>query len=143
MLPLNVTVCGDVTVIVYHARNTMGGVVQGRPTGLKMCQFQFHTGFIGVTETTMRLARNQLDETSSDADVYGPHFCASLSFMVLDQERVVQPEPWGMMSSCLFLRDSRVIFYLSDALCFVRCWRFDSEECGRPVQLASRDRRGF
>ena len=90
--------CGDITVVVYHARNTLGGVVQGRPAGLKICQFQIHTGFIHEEETTLRLSRNQLDEvaiTSEGGDLHGPNFMASLSFFVLDQERTVQPEPWG------------------------------------------------
>jgi cyclin G-associated kinase len=91
-------VCGDITVVVYHARNTLGGVVQGRPAGLKICQFQIHTGFIHEEETTLRLPRNQLDEvaiTTEGGDLHGPNFMASLSFFVLDQERTVQPEPWG------------------------------------------------
>lgn len=28
--PLNVAVCGDITIIVYHARSTFGGKVQGK-----------------------------------------------------------------------------------------------------------------
>lgn len=99
MLPLNVTVCGDITVIAYHARNTLGGVVQGRPTGLKICQFQFHTGFLAEDETSMRFFRDQLDEMSPEENVYAPNFSAFLSFLVLDQERSVQPEPWGKFSS--------------------------------------------
>lgn len=98
-LQLNTTVCGDVTVIVYHARNTLGGVVQGRPTGLKICQFQIHTGFIPEEETTLRLPRNQLDELTpaepGTGELYGPNFMVSASFFVLDQDRTVQPEPWG------------------------------------------------
>lgn len=89
--------CGDITILVYHARNTLGGVVQGRPAGLKVCQFQIHTGFIPEEETTLRLPRAQLDELAgaTEGDLYGPNFMASLSFFVLDQEKLVQPEPWG------------------------------------------------
>ena len=94
-MQLNTTVCGDITVIVYHARNTLGGVVQGRPAGLKICQFQIHTGFIHEEETTLRLARHELDEISTEGEIYGSNFMVSLSFFVLDQERTVQPEPWG------------------------------------------------
>lgn len=98
ILQLNTTVCGDITVAVYHARNTLGGVVQGRPAGLKICQFQIHTGFIHEEETTLRLSRDQLDEVSvtpEGGDLHGANFTASLSFFVLDQERSAQPEPWG------------------------------------------------
>ena len=93
-MPINTIVCGDVTVIVYHARNTLGGVVQGRPAGLKICQFQIHTGFIPEGEIVLRLSKQNLDELA-DADLYGPSFLVSLSFFVLDQERKVQPEPCG------------------------------------------------
>lgn len=97
VLQLNLTVCGDVTVSVYHARNTIGAAVQGRPAGLKICQFQLHTGFIPEEETTLRLSRNQLDEinTSEGAELYGPNFTLTASLFVLDQEKTVQPEPWG------------------------------------------------
>lgn len=91
-LQLNTTVCGDITVIVYHARNTLGGV-----SGLKICQFQIHTGFIHEEETTLRLAKHELDEISNDGELYGANFMVSLSFFVLDQERSVQPEPWGQL----------------------------------------------
>lgn len=66
--------------------------------GLKICQFQIHTGFIPEEETVMRLSRNHLDELA-EVDLYGPNFLVSLNFFVLDQERTVQPEPWG---KCLF-----------------------------------------
>ena len=101
---MNTTVCGDITIIVYHARNTLGGVVQGRPTGLKICQFQIHTGFIPEDETTLRLVRADLDELTTEDDPYGPNFAVTLSFFVLDQERTVQPEPWGRCN-CLLISD--------------------------------------
>ncbi|XP_023343351.1 cyclin-G-associated kinase [Eurytemora carolleeae] len=37
-IPLNITVCGDVTVAIYHARQALT-----KTTGIKICQFQFHT----------------------------------------------------------------------------------------------------
>ena len=42
----------------------------------------------------MRLSRHHLDELA-EVDLYGPNFLVSLNFIVLDQERKVQPEPWG------------------------------------------------
>lgn len=96
-LQLNTTVCGDITIIVYHARNTLGGVVQGRPAGIKICQFQIHTGFIHEDETSLRLLRSELDEVAvtAEGDLHGANFTVALSFFVSDQERSVQPEPWG------------------------------------------------
>jgi len=43
----------------------------------------------------LRLARHELDEISTEGEIYGSNFMVSLSFFVLDQERTVQPEPWG------------------------------------------------
>ena len=57
-LPLNVTVLGDITLVAYHARNTLGGVMSsGRPTGIKIAQVQFHTGFIAEEETSLRYTK--------------------------------------------------------------------------------------
>lgn len=57
-LPLNVTVMGDITLVAYHARNTLGGVMSsGRPTGIKIAQIQFHTGFIAEEETSLRYTK--------------------------------------------------------------------------------------
>jgi cyclin G-associated kinase len=43
VLPLNVSVVSDVTIAVYHARHVLG-----RPTGIKILQYQFHTGFLST-----------------------------------------------------------------------------------------------
>jgi len=57
-LPLNVTVVGDITFVAYHARNVLGGVMSsGRPTGIKIAQVQFHTGFIPEEETSLRYTK--------------------------------------------------------------------------------------
>lgn len=37
-LPIGLQVEGDITIIVYHARNTISGVIaQGRPSGTQNC----------------------------------------------------------------------------------------------------------
>jgi cyclin G-associated kinase len=55
LLPINTSVCGDVCIIIYHARNILGGVMtQGKATGIKICQVQFHTGFIPEEETCLK-----------------------------------------------------------------------------------------
>jgi len=55
---LNVTVVGDITLVAYHARNVLGGVMSsGRPTGIKIAQVQFHTGFIPEEETSLRYTK--------------------------------------------------------------------------------------
>ncbi|KAG8287513.1 hypothetical protein J6590_034886 [Homalodisca vitripennis] len=56
-LPLNVTVVGDVTLVVYHARHVLG-----RPTGIKILQLQLHTGFIaGNTLNFTNITHKRLD----------------------------------------------------------------------------------
>ena len=47
--------CGDVTLIMFHARNTLGGVMA--PTAIKITQIQLHTGFLTPDETTLEFNR--------------------------------------------------------------------------------------
>lgn len=51
-LPLNVVAIGDITVIVYHAR-----YVLGRPTGIKILQYQFHSGFLSSDTVTITCSK--------------------------------------------------------------------------------------
>ena len=39
VLPLNTSVLGDVTIIVYHARSTFGGKIQGKVSGEKSTEY--------------------------------------------------------------------------------------------------------
>lgn len=58
IIPLNTTVCGDITVSIYHARQNLGGVMSaGKPTGHKICQLQFHTGFIQEEDTSLKFTK--------------------------------------------------------------------------------------
>ena len=52
VLPVNLSLCGDVTVVVYHARRVMG-----RVTGVRIAQLQFHTGFVDEEDTSIRFAK--------------------------------------------------------------------------------------
>ncbi|XP_029716298.2 cyclin-G-associated kinase [Aedes albopictus] len=89
-LTLNVTVCGDVTVTLYHARNALGGM--GRPQGLKICQFQFNTGYIPEEETLINFTKTELDEVPDVEHV--PHgFHVGLSVFVGDSERPPANQP--------------------------------------------------
>lgn len=95
-LSLNANVCGDVCVIVYHARHILGGVMsQGKATGIRICQIQFHTGFVSEEETSLHFVKSELDEMSEGQDHYQERFTATLSVFVSDQEkRPSQPSPW-------------------------------------------------
>ena len=55
--PVNLTLQGDVTVVVYHARSTLGGKVQGKMTSIRVFQLQFHTGFIKTSATKLKYSR--------------------------------------------------------------------------------------
>ena len=33
-IPLNISAAGDITIVVYHARSTFGGKIQGKVTRL-------------------------------------------------------------------------------------------------------------
>ncbi|XP_017777100.1 PREDICTED: cyclin-G-associated kinase [Nicrophorus vespilloides] len=95
-LQINANVCGDVCVIVYHARNILGGVMsQGKATGLKICQIQFHTGFIPEEETCIRFTKSDLDCLAEGNDHYQERFVVNLNVFVSDSERQpTQPAPW-------------------------------------------------
>uniref|UniRef100_A0A1I8MMF9 non-specific serine/threonine protein kinase n=1 Tax=Musca domestica TaxID=7370 RepID=A0A1I8MMF9_MUSDO len=89
-LPLNVTVCGDFVVVLYHARK---GMV--RPQGIKICQFQLHTGFIPEQETLINFATQDLDDLPTDAECVASNFAVSLSLAVMESETPpARNPPW-------------------------------------------------
>lgn len=68
---------------------------QGRPTGIRMCQLQFHTGFISEEDTTIKFVRSELDDIIEGHDHYQDRFVVTLSVFVSDSERrPSQPAPW-------------------------------------------------
>ncbi|CAD6992789.1 unnamed protein product [Ceratitis capitata] len=82
-LPINLTVCGDLIIVLYHARNALKGMV--RPQSLKICQFQINTGFIPEQETLITFSSHDLDDLP-DADQVPPDFSVSLSLTFTDNE---------------------------------------------------------
>ncbi|GFG30074.1 hypothetical protein Cfor_09502 [Coptotermes formosanus] len=100
-LPLNVTVVGDITLVAYHARNVLGGVMSaGRPTGIKMAQVQFHTGFIPEEETSLRYTKSELDDVG-DPDHYQERFTAVINiFVTEDNCQSAKQPPWAGHSAC-------------------------------------------
>ena len=104
-LPLNVTVCGDITVTLYHARNAIVGM--GRPSGLKICQLQFHSGFIPEEETLLSFNRTELDDVP-DVEHVPSGFTMSLSVFVGDDERApATTPPWLPAKSS---KDAKILF---------------------------------
>ncbi|XP_036056419.1 cyclin-G-associated kinase isoform X7 [Onychomys torridus] len=61
VIPLGITVQGDVLIIIYHARSTLGGRLQAKMASMKMFQIQFHTGFVPRNATTVKFAKYDLD----------------------------------------------------------------------------------
>jgi len=55
-IPLNITVCGDVTITILHARQVLT-----KTTGTKICQFQFHTNSLTPGRPTNEWSLQQLD----------------------------------------------------------------------------------
>ena len=55
--PVNFTLQGDVTIVVYHARSTLGGKVQGKVTSMRVFMLQFHTGFIKPSAQKLKYSR--------------------------------------------------------------------------------------
>ncbi|XP_059173806.1 cyclin-G-associated kinase-like [Physella acuta] len=94
VLPINTSVTGDVTIVVYHARSTFGGKIQGKITSMKIFQVQFHTGFIkeGVSE----LQYNQYDLDQLDtADKYPDLFSATIDLVVSSSGKPqTDKKPW-------------------------------------------------
>ncbi|KAJ8380321.1 hypothetical protein SKAU_G00010990 [Synaphobranchus kaupii] len=60
-IPLGVTVQGDVLIVIYHARSTLGGRLQAKMASMKMFQIQFHTGFVPRNASSVKFAKYDLD----------------------------------------------------------------------------------
>lgn len=60
-IPVNTIVQGDVLIVIYHARSTLGGRLQAKMASMKMFQIQFHTGFVPRNATTVKFAKYDLD----------------------------------------------------------------------------------
>ncbi|XP_029685623.1 cyclin-G-associated kinase isoform X2 [Takifugu rubripes] len=93
-IPLNVTVQGDVLVVIYHARSTLGGRLQAKMASMKMFQIQFHTGFVPRNATTVKFAKYDLDACDIQ-EKYPDLFQVNLNIDVdpRDHPRTKSP-PW-------------------------------------------------
>ncbi|GFN87115.1 cyclin-g-associated kinase-like, partial [Plakobranchus ocellatus] len=94
VLPLNTSVLGDVTIIVYHARSTFGGKIQGKITSMKIFQVQFYTGFIEEGKTDLQFHQYELDQLDT-ADKYPDLFTATVNLLVSPNESKADVKmPW-------------------------------------------------
>ncbi|KAF3695514.1 Cyclin-G-associated kinase [Channa argus] len=93
-IPLNVTVQGDVLVVIYHARSTLGGRLQAKMASMKMFQIQFHTGFVPRNATTVKFAKYDLDACDIQ-EKYPDLFQVNLDIEVEPRDRpTAKTPPW-------------------------------------------------
>uniref|UniRef100_A0A4W6EM94 Cyclin-G-associated kinase n=1 Tax=Lates calcarifer TaxID=8187 RepID=A0A4W6EM94_LATCA len=93
-IPLNVTVQGDVLVVIYHARSTLGGRLQAKMASMKMFQIQFHTGFVPRNATTVKFAKYDLDACDIQ-EKYPDLFQVNLDIEVEPRDRPsAKSPPW-------------------------------------------------
>lgn len=90
IINLNAVVCGDFMVTLYHARNAIKGM--GRPQGIKVCQFQMHSGFFPEEETLIRLDKSELDDLP-DAEHIPMNFSVSLPISVSSKSNPPSTNP--------------------------------------------------
>uniref|UniRef100_A0A8C9WN69 Cyclin-G-associated kinase n=1 Tax=Scleropages formosus TaxID=113540 RepID=A0A8C9WN69_SCLFO len=91
-IPLGITVQGDVLVVIYHARSTLGGRLQAKMASMKMFQIQFHTGFVPRNATTVKFAKYDLDACDIQ-EKYPDLFQVNLEVEVEARDRPSQKTP--------------------------------------------------
>ncbi|NWJ08978.1 GAK kinase, partial [Crypturellus undulatus] len=98
IIPLGVTVQGDVLIVIYHARSTLGGRLQAKMTSMKMFQIQFHTGFVPRNATTVKFAKYDLDACDIQ-EKYPDLFQVNLEVEVEPRDRPsCEQPPWDNMN---------------------------------------------
>ncbi|CAH2293098.1 cyclin-G-associated kinase isoform X2 [Pelobates cultripes] len=98
-IPLDVTVQGDVLVVIYHARSTLGGRLQAKMTSMKMFQIQFHTGFVPRNATTVKFAKYDLDACDIQ-EKYPDLFQVNLEVEVSARDKPLNiTPPWENMNT--------------------------------------------
>ncbi|XP_058887494.1 putative tyrosine-protein phosphatase auxilin isoform X1 [Acipenser ruthenus] len=94
MIPLGVSVHGDVVVSVFHMRSTIGGRLQAKLTNTQMFQIQFHTGFIAPGTTVLKFTKPELDACDSP-DKYPQLFHVVLEIEVEAADKQMDlTSPW-------------------------------------------------
>ncbi|XP_051696300.1 cyclin-G-associated kinase isoform X1 [Oryctolagus cuniculus] len=94
VIPLGITVQGDVLLVIYHARSTLGGRLQAKMASMKMFQIQFHTGFVPRNATTVKFAKYDLDACDIQ-EKYPDLFQVSLDVEVEPRDRPSREAlPW-------------------------------------------------
>ncbi|XP_054564782.1 cyclin-G-associated kinase [Eptesicus fuscus] len=98
VIPLGTAVQGDVLIVIYHARSTLGGRLQAKMASMKMFQVQFHTGFVPRNATTVKFAKYDLDACDIQ-EKYPDLFQVSLEVEVEPRDRPSrEAPPWESTS---------------------------------------------
>ncbi|KAM9237836.1 cyclin-G-associated kinase isoform 1-T1 [Dugong dugon] len=98
VIPLGITVQGDVLIIIYHARSTLGGRLQAKMASMKMFQIQFHTGFVPRNATTVKFAKYDLDACDIQ-EKYPDLFQVNIEVEVEPRDRPSREDPpWDSLS---------------------------------------------
>uniref|UniRef100_A0A8C5WDN2 Auxilin n=1 Tax=Leptobrachium leishanense TaxID=445787 RepID=A0A8C5WDN2_9ANUR len=94
VIPLGVSVHGDVVVSLYHMRSTIGGRLQAKMTNTQILQIQFHTGFIALGTTVLKFTKPELDACDSP-EKYPQLFHVALDIEIesTDKQADLTP-PW-------------------------------------------------
>ncbi|XP_013362207.1 PREDICTED: cyclin-G-associated kinase isoform X2 [Chinchilla lanigera] len=94
VIPLGITVQGDVLIVIYHARSTLGGRLQAKMASMKMFQIQFHTGFVPRNATSVKFAKYDLDACDIQ-EKYPDLFQVNLEVEVEPRDRPChEAPPW-------------------------------------------------
>uniref|UniRef100_A0A8C6VKT8 Cyclin-G-associated kinase n=1 Tax=Naja naja TaxID=35670 RepID=A0A8C6VKT8_NAJNA len=98
VIPLGITVQGDVLIVIYHARSTLGGRLQAKMASMKMFQIQFHTGFVPRNATTVKFAKYDLDACDIQ-EKYPDLFQVNLEVEVEPRNKpIVERAPWDNLN---------------------------------------------
>lgn len=110
--PVNVSLSGDVTVIISHARSTLGSKVQGKVTPIRMFQLQFHTGFLQC-DVALTFTKDEID-LAEEPDRIPDNFHVKLEVdFSSDDERAPANEtyPWDKAET---VQATTNILFMSD-----------------------------
>ena len=77
-LPVNMGVCGDVRIALYHARNFIGG----KMSAIKMFQVCFNTSFIEPECSSLTFSKSKLDGVGRNESKFEESFEVSMSLSV-------------------------------------------------------------
>ncbi|XP_037758195.1 cyclin-G-associated kinase isoform X1 [Chelonia mydas] len=98
VIQLGITVQGDVLIVIYHARSTLGGRLQAKMASMKMFQIQFHTGFVPRNATTVKFAKYDLDACDIQ-EKYPDLFQVNLEVEVEPRDRPCSERaPWDNLN---------------------------------------------